>query len=50
MNLSVALLIIPTLCYIGIGVNEALRRNGPGFIVFWGYAFANLGLLWGLWR
>lgn len=48
--ISAVLLIIPTLCYAGVAVNEARRGNGPVVMTFGAYSIANLGLLWGLWK
>lgn len=48
--ISAALVVIPTLCYAGVAWNEWTRANGPMCVTFTGYAFANIGLIWGLWK
>jgi hypothetical protein len=45
MKLSIALLLIPTVCYSGISANEAWQGHWPQALVFFGYALANTGLM-----
>lgn len=45
---SAILIIIPTLCYMGVAVSESLKDNWPMATVFAGYSVANLGFIWGL--
>lgn len=47
---SAALVVIPTLCYVGVAINEAMRGDWKTVVVFAGYSFANCGLVWGLWK
>lgn len=46
MNLSFLFILIPTLCYAGAATVYAFKHNWPLVIVYSGYAWANLGLLW----
>jgi hypothetical protein len=39
------LIAIPTLCYLAAAVAYGLQRNWPMVIVYFGYSFANCGLL-----
>lgn len=48
--ISAVLVIIPTVCYAGVAINELRRGNGPMVVTFSAYSVANLGLLWALWR
>lgn len=47
MNASFILLLIPTLCYVGVAVDQAWHKS-PNALVYAGYALANVGLIWGL--
>jgi hypothetical protein len=46
--MSIALIIIPTVCYLGVAMSEAIAKNWPMAIVFAGYSVANLGFIMGL--
>lgn len=48
--ISASLVAVPMLCYWGVALNEATRRNWPMVIVFGAYGLGNIGLLWALWR
>jgi hypothetical protein len=45
---STALIVIPTVCYLGVAFNEAISKNWSGAIVFADYSVANLGFIMGL--
>jgi hypothetical protein len=32
--------------YLGVAVEQGLRKNWPMCVVFTGYAFSNIGLYW----
>lgn len=40
------LIIVPTLCYAGASGMYLWQKNWPLAITYFGYAFANIGLLW----
>jgi len=44
--MSFLLALIPTLCYGGIVISEAIKGNYPIALVFLGYTIGNLGFLW----
>ena len=46
MSWSFWLILIPTLCYSGTAVAYGMQKNWPMVIVYSGYAWANVGLLW----
>lgn len=46
MNWSFYLLLIPTIAYLLASMGYGLGGNWPLAIVYFGYAFANTGLLW----
>jgi hypothetical protein len=46
MALSFVFLLVPTLCYAGAAVAYGIQRNYPLMIVYSGYAWANVGLMW----
>lgn len=41
--------LVPTLCYAGASVSYGLKKDWPMSIVYSGYAWANIGLLWLEW-
>jgi hypothetical protein len=44
--MSAALIGIVTVIYAGVAISEYLKGDGGMAIVFTGYAFANIGLIW----
>ena len=46
MSLSFWFVLIPTACYAGASIYYGLAKNWPLAIVYSGYAWANVGLLW----
>lgn len=46
MNITFWLVLIPTLCYAGAMAMYLWRGDVPMAIVYSGYAWANVGLLW----
>lgn len=46
MSWTFALILIPTGCYAAAMVAYALKQDYPMAVVYSGYAWANLGLLW----
>jgi hypothetical protein len=46
--MSVPLVVIVTAIYVAVAASEFSRGNPPMTIVFCGYAFANLGLIWSM--
>jgi hypothetical protein len=46
VNWSFWLILAPTLCYAAAATVYAVQRNWPMVIVYSGYAWANVGLLW----
>jgi hypothetical protein len=46
MSWSLALIAVPTLCYGAASVSYGIQGNWPLSIVYSGYAWANVGLLW----
>jgi hypothetical protein len=40
------LILVPTLCYSAAATVYGFQRNWPMVIVYSGYAWANVGLLW----
>lgn len=46
---SALLIAFVTVCYVGVAISEAFKGNYPMSIVFVGYSFANVGLIWGVW-
>lgn len=48
MNASFILLLIPTLCYVGVAVDQARHKSPSNALVYAGYALANVGLIWSL--
>lgn len=40
------LVLVPTLCYLGAGGLYLAKGNHPLAMTYFGYAFANVGLLW----
>jgi hypothetical protein len=42
--MSKILLILVTVAYLGIGVDQGVKQNWPGLLVWAGYALANVGL------
>lgn len=46
--MSAWLIILVTLCYVGVSVSEAWKGNYGVAIVFFGYSVANVGLIMGL--
>lgn len=48
--MSTPLLVIVTLCYVGVAFSEARAGHWPMVIVWVGYSLANLGFIWGVAR
>lgn len=46
--MSAALLWCVTGIYAVVGIDQAVRGNGPLSMVFAGYVVANLGLIWAM--
>lgn len=46
--MSLLLVTVPTLCYLGVAINEARLGNYPQAAIFGGYTLANCGFLWGM--
>ncbi len=46
--MSIALVALVTLCYVGVAISEAWAGNTAMAVVFAGYSFANIGLIMGL--
>jgi hypothetical protein len=46
--MSAPLLLLVTVCYVGIAIAETSKRNYTMATVFAGYALANVGLIVGL--
>lgn len=46
--MSTALVVLVTVCYVGVSASEAANSNFPLSLVFGGYALANIGLLWAM--
>ena len=46
--MSIYLVALVTLCYVGVAVVEATHSNTASAIIFAGYSFANIGLIMGL--
>ncbi len=46
MNITFWLVLIPTLCYAGAMLMYFWKGDAPMAIVYSGYAWANVGLLW----
>jgi len=44
--MTAALIIVPTLAYLGAAGMYAYQKNWPLAITYSGYAWANMGLLW----
>ena len=43
--MSVSLILIVTICYVGVGCVEAFKNNWGVAIMFLGYALANVGTI-----
>lgn len=48
--MSASLIAIVTVLYIGVAGSEWISGNGGMSVVFSGYAIANLGLIWQVWK
>ena len=48
--MSTTLIIIVTALYVGVAISEAHAGRTGLSIMFAGYAFANMGVLWTIWR
>ncbi len=46
--MSVGLIVLVTLCYVGVALAESWKGNYGMGIVFAGYSVANIGLIMGL--
>lgn len=46
MSWTFWLLLIPTLCYAGAMAVYLYKKDMPMAVIYSGYAWANLGLLW----
>lgn len=46
--MSIGLIALVTLIYIGVAISEAWSGRPGMAVVFVGYAFANLGLIWNI--
>jgi hypothetical protein len=46
MSLSFAFILVPTICYAGACAYYLFTGNHPLAIVYSGYSWANVGLLW----
>lgn len=46
--MSTHLILLVTVCYLGVAINETVRGNVAMGIVFAGYSLANVGFLMGL--
>lgn len=46
MSWSFWLILAPTVCYLAAAVSYGLQSNWPLAIVYAGYSWANVGLLW----
>lgn len=42
------LVVAVTIAYVGSAIDMGMRGQWPFAIVFAGYAFANVGMLWGM--
>lgn len=48
--MSTFLIILVTFIYLGVALSEWFGGRTGMTMVFAGYAFANIGLIWELWR
>ncbi len=48
--MSLFLTIVPTVCYLGVAINEVRLGNYPMAAIFGGYTLANCGFLWAMAR
>ena len=46
MSVTLALILVPTLCYASAALIYLHQANWPLAIAYSGYAWANLGLMW----
>ena len=46
MSAPFFLILVPTACYAIAAVVYGIQHNWPMVIVYFGYSFANIGLLW----
>lgn len=44
--MSFYFVLIPTICYLAASIYYATHGNGPLAVTYFGYSFANCGLLW----